>query len=142
MTKRGQLFLIAIITMVVAAAIGVTYPRIAKAYTTGAISLKISAARDIALTIDTIYAYPYDMELEYGLDLSKYIVEISGDSVRIYDKSFVRLSGNKVQGIDPKFAQYSFVPGNENLNFLLDGPKLIIFSKTDGKLNIIKNENI
>jgi hypothetical protein len=137
MSKRGQIVLIALITIVIAAIVGLTYPRIASAYATGAFSLKVSATEDIALIIDTIYAYPYDVEVEYEVDLSKFIIAVSDGKVKLYGSSFVSLdSSNKIVGIDPIFSQYPFLPGNENINFILDKPKKIKFIKNDGKLSI------
>ena len=137
MRKRGQLINIALITIVVAAIVGLSYPYIAKSLATGKTALKVAAARDIALILDTIYAYPYDIELEYDVDLSKFIVEISENSVKVYDASLVKISNdNKLSGKDIIFAQYSFVPANEKPNFIFDKPKRLVFKKENGELEI------
>ena len=137
MKKRGQLVFIAIITLVVALLVGLLYPKIAKTLATGDMALKIAAARDIALIIDAIYAFPYDIEIEYYYDLSELIVDISQSSVKIYDASLVSVDNGIIQGSDPNFAKYSFVPVDDNPNLILDMPKRILFSKTDDGLNII-----
>lgn len=141
MKKRGNaLVFISIITLVVGLFVGLIYPKIAKVYATGEIALKTSAARDIALIIDTLYAYPYDANIEYGYDLSNFIVDISQNSVKIYSISFVTLEGNEIKGNDPTFAKHSFTPvkknANENLDYKFDQPKRLVFNKANGKLFI------
>lgn len=126
MAKRGQLVFIAIITLVVALFVGVMYPKIAKAYASGEVTLKVVAAKDIALTIDTIYAYPYDIEVEYDVDLSKFVVEISQNDVKV-----------KKPGIDSTAGEYRFVSiGNDDPSTTLNNPKKIIFSKEGSELTI------
>src|SRR3989338_10062074 len=90
MKKRGgsTLVLIAIVTLLIALFVLVVYPMIAKAYASGKMALKVSAARDIALILDTMYAYPYDMEIEYNFDLSDFTIKITGTKVEIRDASF------------------------------------------------------
>ena len=142
MQKRGQLVFIALITIIMAAIVAFSYTCIAKSLATGKTALKVSAARDMALIIDTIYAYPYDVELEYDIDLSKFIVEISENNVKIYDASLVKLEEDKITGRDPFFAQYSFSPVSEEPNFIFDKPKKLVFKKENGKLLVTQqNEN-
>jgi hypothetical protein len=136
MKKRGQLVFITIIVIVVALLVGLLYPKIAKTLATGDMALKIAATRDIALIIDAIYSSPYDIEIDYDYDLSKLIVDISQSSVKIYDASLVSVDNGIIQGSDPNFAKYSFVPVDDNPNIILDRPKRILFSKTDGRLTI------
>jgi hypothetical protein len=100
-------------------------------------ALKTAATRDMALIIDAIYSSPYDIEIDYDYDLSKLIVDISQSSVKIYDASLVSVDNGIIQGSDPNFAKYSFVPVDDNPNIILDRPKRILFSKTDDGLNII-----
>ena len=137
MKKRGNLTLIAIITIVVGVAAGLTFLAVGKAYANGSIALKTAAARDIALALNTICSYPQDMEFTYDINLQKFIVKISENTVKVYDKSFVGYTGKDVSGIDPKFSKYSFVC-SQKLDFVLDSPKKIIFAKKDGKLAISK----
>ena len=137
MKKRGQLVFITIIVLVVALLVGLLYPKIAKTLATGDMALKTAATRDMALIIDAIYSSPYDIEIDYDYDLSKLIVDISQSSVKIYDASLVSVDNGIIQGSDPNFAKYSFVPVDDNPNIILDRPKRILFSKTDDGLNII-----
>ena len=143
MQKRGQLVFIALITIIVAAIVAFSYPYIAKSLATGKTTLKVSAARDMALIIDTVYAYPYDVEIEYDFDLSKFIVEISENNVKIYDASLIELGEeDEIIGRDLFFAQYSFSPVGEEPNFIFDRPKKLIFKKENGKLLVTQqNEN-
>lgn len=137
MKKRGNLTLIAIITIVVGVAAGLTFLFVGKAYANGSIALKTAAARDIALTLNTICASPQDMEFNYDINLEKFIVKISENKVSIYDKSFVRYTGKDISGIDPKPSHNSFVC-SQRIDSVLDSPKKIIFIKKDGKLAISK----
>lgn len=119
MSKRGAVMLfIMIIGLVVSVIVAFMFPIIAKAYASGNIILKVAAARDIAITIDTIYAYPNDLELEYDVDLSKFDVEISDNVVN-------------VDG-----AEYGFVPIGDSPNVILNRPKKIVFQKENDILTI------
>ena len=131
MAKRGSM--IAVITLailVIALFVFIAIPQIAKVYASGKAALKTASARDIALILDTIYAYPHDIELEYNFDLSDFKVSISNNKVKVYDKSY----GSP--GSDPTLAQYDFVSVNDAPNFPLDQPKKIIFKKVEGVLAI------
>ena len=112
---------ITIIIIVVALVVALMLPYIAKAYASGDVVLRTAAARDIALTISMIYAYPYDMEATYDFDLSKFLVKISENQVTV-GKDLKR--GSK----------YNFVAiGDDKPGFILKNPKKIIFGKKDGK---------
>ena len=131
MAKRGSMLVfISIITLLIALFVGVVYPMIAKAYASGEVALKVAAARDIALILDTVYASPYDIELNYDFDLSKFVVKISADKVEIDDPSFGAPES------DPTLASYSFVPVDDKPNFILNNPKKIVFKKEKGVLTV------
>jgi|TARA_B100001971_G_scaffold134278_1_gene124095 hypothetical protein len=137
--ESGGLVLISIITLIVALVVGLLYPRIAKVYGTGEIVLKTTAARDIALIIDEMYVYPYDINVEFDYDLSNFIVEISQNSVKIYSRSFVTLEGDEIQGNDPSSAEYSFTTTRgSDLDLVFDKPRKLHFNKVDGELSITK----
>tara|TARA_B100000315_G_C14282864_1_gene453826 strand:+ start:22 stop:471 length:450 start_codon:yes stop_codon:yes gene_type:complete len=133
MTKRGSItyVLIVIIILILALVVFLTIPMIAQSYASGKIALKVAAAKDIALILDTIYSYPYDTELRYDVDLSDFKVDIFNNTVKIYEKSY----GSP--GADPKLAQYSFVPVNDILGFTLEKPKSIEFKKENGKITCV-----
>ena len=120
--------LIAIVTLLIALFVLVVYPMIAKAYASGKMALKVSAARDIALILDTMYAYPYDMEIEYNFDLSDFTIKITGTKVEIRDASFGFI------GNDPTTAVYSFSPINDNVDIELTRPQKIVFKKENGHI--------
>ncbi len=131
MAKRGSMItVITLVILVVALFVFVAIPQIAKVYASGKAALKASAARDIALTLDAIYASPYDMEIEYNFDLSDFKVTISGNKVKVYGKSYGEPRS------DPTLAQYDFVSVNDAPNFALDQPKKIVFKKFEGVLSI------
>ena len=130
MNKRGQMVIIAIIIVVIAVFVGITYPKIAKSLGTGKVALKTAAARDIAFIIDSIYSFPYDVQLEYDYDLSDFIVKISYNTVEIYEAQY------STPEKDLTSAAYSFVPVKDSPEFILNKPKKIVFKKTGDKLEI------
>jgi len=98
-------------------------PKIATTIASGKIALKVAAARDIALTLDTMYAYPYDMEAEYDVDLSDFRIKIKENEVQV---NLISL------GLDPSSAKYGFVAVKYEPNLELKGPKKIFFKKENG----------
>lgn len=141
MTKKGgsTLTFLALLILLISVIVWFSYLEGGKKFAKKEISLKAASAKNIALMIDTIYAYPYDMEIEYDIDLSKFVVEISENSVKIHDSSLVNVDSNKkLVGKDENFAQYGFVPINDDPTFIFDKPKDFIFKKIDGKLTIIE----
>lgn len=121
MSKKAQLVFITIIIIVVALVVALMLPYIAKAYASGDVVLRTAAARDIALTMSMIYAYPYDMYVTYDFDLSKFLIEISENKVTV---------GKDLE----RGSKYSFVAiGDDKPGFILKNPKKIIFKKEDGK---------
>lgn len=127
--KRGSMLVfISIIIIIVALFSILIYTHIAKNYGTGKIALKTAAARDIALILDTIYSYPYDIQIDYDYDLSDFIVEIYDNKVEIYDAEY------STPEADFTSAEYSFVPVDDNPNFVLDEPTEIVFEKKNGIL--------
>lgn len=127
MKKRGSMLVfIAIIVLVIALFVFLMMPKIAKTIASGKYALKVATARDIALILDTIYAYPYDIRLDYDTDLS-------GLEVKIFDK-LVTVQEND---LDPTLAKYPFVPIiNDNPDFLLRSPRKIYFYKTDSRVRV------
>lgn len=136
MTKKGMgIILISLIGIIVALFVFLVIPEIAKTYASGKVALKVAAARDIALILDTMYAYPYDMEFEYNVDLSDFVVEISENNVVIKIASL---------SADPTDAVYSFVPINDVPSYILQNPQKIIFKKLDGRIGCkyINNDGV
>ena len=135
MSKKGQQYItLAIIGFFVAAFLIIAYPKIAEAAASGKLAKKAAVARDIALILDTMYAYPYDMEVGYDVDLKDFGVRVEGSMVYV---NLIEFS------LDPTSASYSFVPANDNPRFKAEGTDKIIFKKVDGKIDcdyIIGNE--
>ena len=132
MTKRGSMLVpISIISLIIIGIVGFGLPKIAENAASGKVALKTAAARDIALILDTIYAYPYDVEIEYDVDLNGFTVEICKKKVKISEG-----------GLDPTAAQYPFVPVGDNPKFVSDNPEKILFKKEEGKITCqYKNED-
>ncbi len=127
MKKRGSMLIfLAVVSILVALFVFVAMPMIAKAYASGKIALKAAAARDIALLLDAMYSHPYDIKVEYDIDLSDFKVEISNKEVKIESLSV---------SVDPIAAKYPFVPINDNPDITLNQPIKIIFEKKSGKLS-------
>ncbi|MEK6949653.1 MAG: hypothetical protein AABX34_05495 [Nanoarchaeota archaeon] len=124
----GMLIFLAIVSILAALFVFIAMPMIAKAYASGKIALKAAAARDIALLLDAMYAHPYDVKVEYDIDLSDFKVEISNKEVKIQALSV---------SVDPTTEKYPFVPINDDPNIVLNQPKKIIFEKKNGKLSAI-----
>ncbi len=125
-----MLVFISIITLVIGLFVGIMYPMIAKSYATGKVALKTAAARDIAFVIDSMYVYPYDIQIDYDYDLSDFMVKISDNNVEIYEASFATAES------DPTLAKYTFVSVDDNPNFILDKPTEIVFKKENGILTV------
>ena len=141
---KENLVLIAIVTLFVSLFVGLTYSQITKYYATGKVALKTAAARDIALTIDSIYASPYDTVIEYDYDLSLFVVDISQNRVTLYDAADTEVDDEYIDSGDNLPSQYSFVSvDDDDLKSVLDRPEHITFYKTNGVLKITSlNENI
>lgn len=142
MAETGGLVWIAIITIIIAIVVATDYALIAIDYGTGVIAKKAAASRDIALIIDALYAYPYDVDLTYTLESdpeqpSGVIVQITGSNVILYSSHFVRTNGAEIFGYDPTLKKYSFVvTGKDEPSTILDEPNVITFTKRDGELTI------
>ncbi|MFC2016631.1 hypothetical protein ACFLUF_02835 [Chloroflexota bacterium] len=131
MTKRGMSMLgyILIVTLVLGLLFSIVYPKLAKEYNSGIVALKAAAAKDIALTLETMYASPYDAKLQYDFDLSYFTVEISEKKVKIYDSSLGMAK-------DPTAAEYPFVPIGSGITKTLYKPEKIVFEKKEGILTV------
>jgi len=128
--------LVALILAIIGVFVFLIFQGISKAYASGEVALKAAIARDISLLIDTIYAYPYDMQITYNEDLSNFVVEILQGNVNIHSASYVAVSRGQLQGSDLTSARYSFAPLNDNPGFILDKPAKMVFQKQSGKLTI------
>lgn len=135
MVKRGQLVVKALIVLVVSAVIILAFPYIGESYGSRNVYKKEIAAKEIALLIDTLYAYPYDIVVYYEKDLTGFIVEISENEVKVYDARFSNYD------IDPTRKKYEFFPtGINEIKIKLENSKKIKFEKSQERLIIQKDE--
>jgi len=140
MKKRGQLVVLALMTLVIAIVIAFSFPAVAKQFEEGRYAKKLAATSDLALLLNTICSYPQDTELTYELDLTKFIVSFSEQEVKLY--TYFSSSFGKdlnVKSTDILSTSYPF-SCDQSLKFALDRPKKIRFTKTNGKININKIE--
>lgn len=130
MQKRGQLVLKAIIVLLVAGILIVTFPKIGKSFGTFEAYKKAIASREIALILDTLYAYPYDSVIYYNEKLEGLTIEVSENKVKVFS------SGYKA---DPTRAEYNYLPtGTKKINAVLENPKRIRFEKKGDTLTLTK----
>ena len=133
--RKGQLIVKAIVVIVLAGIILFAFPYIGQEYGSGEVYKKEITAKEIALTLDTLYSSPYDIVVYYEKDLSGLIVEIIDNKVMIYNSIF---RGKK---FDPTSKEYDFAPtGINKINVKLESPKRIKFEKLKNSLIIEKHE--
>ena len=126
--KGSTIVTITIIVTLIGLYVFVALPMIAGDCISGKTALKAAAARDIALILDSMYAYPYDVTVEYNIDLRDFNVLISNKKVKVNSASI------SVDASSP--AEYSFVPTDDDPNLpLLVKPSKIILKKENGKLS-------
>lgn len=131
MAKRGFLALKTIITIAMAVFVLVATSYIAKEFGTAEIYRKEVAAKEIALTLDVLYAYPYDTVVYYDKDMTGMIVEVAGNKVIIYDSRFSSSS------LDPTSRKYDFSQAGSNpLKARIANPKILKFEKIGGKIGV------
>jgi uncharacterized protein YpmS len=128
MRKKGAIILITLVIVLVGLFVVFVIPSVAKEYASGKIALKNAAARDIALILDTLYAYSLDIELKYNYDLSGFSVEI--------EDSKVKISSINKRFSDPAPGEYYFEGSDKELQFEKENPQLLTFNKIDGEINI------
>lgn len=132
---KASLIVRAIIFLVVSLVIMSSLIYIGRAFGSGEVYKKAIAAKEIALTIDTLYIYPYDMAVYYEKDLTGLIVEISDNKVTVYNAGF------NSKNFDPTFKEYYFVPATANkISAKLENLKRIKFEKSKDLLTIKKDE--
>lgn len=141
MKKRGDLITISIITIILAVVIALMLPKVVKDKATGVIAFKTASARDIALTLNVICSSPYDAEAKQSLRLEGFILQISGNEVKLHDKQYVHFDNNKLIGKDPTMAAYPF-SCQSRVDSIIDSPKILVIAKKDRDLFVTKeNEN-
>ncbi len=135
MTKRGQLVIKFIIILIISVVLVLFFPAIGEIYGKREIYKKTIAAREIALLIDTLYAYPFDATVYYEKDLTGLAVEFSEQNVMVYDA--------RLKNFDPAPAKYHFsVTGATTIKVKIENPKAIKFEKIKNNLIVSKYETI
>lgn len=126
MKKRGQLIYKALIVIIGSALIIAGFLQAGKSYGNQEAFYKLAVAKDLALTIDLMYALPGDIEYTYPNDISGYIIEIKGNTVKV-----------STSEQDKNFGLYNFA-GSENdlINFQIKGQKLVKLEKISGNVKI------
>ena len=133
MSKRGQLVLRALGILLVSAILILMYPYIGEQLGKREFYKKVIAVREVALILDTIYAYSYDTTLYYEKDLSGLIIEASDKKIMVYNSKM----GKK----DPTLSEYHLFPtGNNILEFKIESPKRIRIDKTGNIVTARKDE--
>lgn len=134
MAKRGRLEYKALIILIISAVVFIFFLYIGQSYANSDVYKKGIASREIALIIDSMYAYPYDSTIYYERDLAGFTLEIADGKVIVYNKGF-----NKKN--DPTLAEYAFfVTGVNNANIKLEDSKKIKIQKNMNNLIIEKLE--
>ncbi|MFW9876296.1 MAG: hypothetical protein ACFFG0_24635 [Candidatus Thorarchaeota archaeon] len=133
MKKRGQLIYKALIVIVISAFIALFFPYVGKVYGSGEVYSKLAVAKDLALLIDTLSAYPGDMHIVYPVDLTGYTIKVNSNRVLIYDSA--------IGEIDPTASVYKFVKAGEKIiEVEIKDPKNLVLNKEDNEIKIQKLE--
>jgi competence protein ComGC len=132
--KRGGFTLSALglVAIVMSAFLIIVIPLVAKEAASGKLAKKTVVARDLALLLDSIYAYPFDTEVTYDVNLDGLTVLIENGMVQVsVDKNIF----GYLQ--DPSARKYYFAPVNDNPVYPpMTNPKKLIFKKIDGIVSI------
>ena len=128
MKKRGQYVFEALAVIIAGVLIITAYVQAGKPYGSQEAFYKLAVAKDIALTIDLIYALPGNIEYTYPNDVSGYDIEIKNNVVKVYK------TGSTT---DTTLKSYNFVGTDKDQpDFLVKNQKLVKFEKVDGKIKI------
>jgi len=131
MKKRGQLVYKALIVIVISAFIALFFPYVGKVYGSGEVYSKLAVAKDLALLVDTLYAYPGDMHIVYSTDLTGYTLKVNSNEIIIYDSD--------IGEIDPTAGIYNFVKSDEKIiEAEIENPISLVFDKKDDEIKIQK----
>ena len=131
MKKRGQLVYKALIVIVIAAFIIFFFPYVGKVYGSGEAYSKLAVAKDLALLVDTLYAYPGNIYVVYSTDLTGYTIKISSNEIIVYD--------SEIGEIDPTAGIYKFIKTDEKIiEAEIKSPKSLAFNKENNEIKIKK----
>lgn len=125
MDKKGDFTLKALILLIISVMVVVAFYQGGFSYGNMDAYYKISVAKDIALIVDSAYALPGDVELNYNNNLSKYSVIVDGNIVKVYSKSF--------GAVDFTGGEYKFF-GPEIKHVEVSSPENFVIKKSEGKI--------
>lgn len=130
MKKRGQLLIQkAILVLLTSAIIIIALLQAGKTYGSQEAFYKLAVAKDLALTIDLMYALPGNLQYTYPNDISGYDIKIKENTIKVY-KHDLGIS-------DPTSAIYSFVGlGTDSINIKIKGSQFIRLEKIDNHITI------
>ncbi len=128
MEKRGQLVYKALISVIASAIVVAAFITAGKSYGNQEAYYKAAVARDIALLLDTIISSSGDVEYTYPNDVSKYLIEVKDNVVRVYDYNFGKT--------DPVQASFRFAGGKQTIDSQISGLNYINIRKMSGKIEI------
>jgi len=129
MKKRGQLVYESLLVIIASVIIISAFIQAGKSYGSQTAFYKLAVARDLALTIDLVYALPGNMQYVYPNDISGYDLDIIGNTIRIYDR--------KLGSQDTTPASHHFAGlVTDIINVQIKGGKFVRIEKTDNKLII------
>ena len=130
MKKRGQLVYKALIVIIASAIVIFAFVKAGTSYGNQEAFYKLAVAKDIALTIDLMYALPGDIEYVYPNDISAYGIEVKDNNVRVYN---FKLGKN-----DPTAAAYTYAGMSDDaIRADINGQKFAKLSKTSNQIKII-----
>ena len=127
MEKRGQLVYKALLVTIASGIVIAAFIAAGKSYGSLEAFYKLAVAKDLALTIDLMYALPGNIQYTYPNDVAAYAIEIKERNIKVYNHNLGKT--------DPTAASHSFAGIDKDLiNVEVKGRKFVRLEKI--------NENI
>ena len=128
MKKRGQIEFEAIINIIIVMIVFTAFAYAGFSYGNKEFFYKAAIARDLALSIDLIYALPGDIAYTYPNEISGYDIEIKENTVKVQKSNYK---------LDPTISTYTFAGiESDKPEFSVKGKKFVIVEKKEGKIKI------
>lgn len=129
MEKKGQLVGRELVAIIASAIVIAAFYVAGNSYGSQEAYYKLAVARDLALTIDMMYALQGDVQYTYPNDISDYGLEIKGNTIKVYN--------NKRGKQDTMAASHNFAGTYAAaLNAEVVNKKFVKFEKTGDKISI------
>ncbi len=129
MKKRGEIPYKALFEIILSAVIVIAFIGAGKSYGSEEAFYKLAVAKDLALTIDLIYALPGSIEYTYPNDVSDYDLEITQNSINVYSHNLGKT--------DPTRASYRIAGiSSDSISANIEAKKFIRIEKANGKVKI------